>query len=118
MVGKHASRIPVRGDIITLSLDPTRGHEQRGMRPAVVVSEKEFNRVCGLALIVPITSKIKGYSNEVTVSTKHVRGSALTAQIRSIDWKNREIAVLDTCPRSALRAIQEMLVSYIAGDDA
>ena len=112
----RAPRIPSRGDIAMVSLDPIHGHEQKGMRPAVVVSHREFNRVCGLALIVPITSKNKGYSNEVPVLAPHIRGVALTAHVRSIDWRSRRVSIVDTCPEDALRSIQEMLVSYIESD--
>ncbi|OGG53367.1 hypothetical protein A2851_00105 [Candidatus Kaiserbacteria bacterium RIFCSPHIGHO2_01_FULL_53_29] len=112
----RTSRIPSRGDIVRVTFHPTRGHEQTGMRPAVVVSHKEFNEKCGLAIVVPITSKIKGYSNEVTIASKHVRGVALTAHVRSIDWKDRQVVFVGECPLPALRSIQEMLVSYIESE--
>lgn len=39
-----------------VDLEPTKGHEQRGHRPVLVVSPDAFNRVTGLPVIVPITS--------------------------------------------------------------
>jgi mRNA interferase MazF len=52
---------PSRGDIWTVDLDPTRGHEQAGRRPALVVSVDLFNRgPAGLVVVLPITSKAKG----------------------------------------------------------
>ena len=43
-----------RGDIVSVPLDPTIGHEQRGTRPALVLTSKEFNKL-GDALVAPIT---------------------------------------------------------------
>ncbi|KKW19964.1 MAG: PpGpp-regulated growth inhibitor ChpA/MazF [Parcubacteria group bacterium GW2011_GWA2_51_10] len=116
MVSRVKTIPPDRGDIMWITLDPTRGHEQAGRRPAVVLSKREFNRACGIALIIPITSKHKGYSNEVPIATKKIKGSALTSHLRAIDWKSRHAEFIDTCPREALREIQDMCAVYISGE--
>lgn len=49
---------PLRGDIWLVDLDPTRGHEQAGRRPAVVVSVDRFNHgAAGLVVALPITTR-------------------------------------------------------------
>ncbi len=45
-----------RGDIYTVSLDPTLGHEQRGHRPVLIISPTAFNRATKLPIVLPITS--------------------------------------------------------------
>ena len=45
-----------RGDIYLVSLDPTAGHEQKGMRPVLVVSPDAFNKLTKAPIVVPITS--------------------------------------------------------------
>ncbi len=51
---------PARGQIWLIDLNPTRGHEQAGTRPGLIVSVDQFNQTpLGLAVIVPITSKTK-----------------------------------------------------------
>jgi mRNA-degrading endonuclease toxin of MazEF toxin-antitoxin module len=45
-----------RGDIYLVSLDPTRGHEQQGRRPVLVVSPDAFNRLTKVPVVVPITT--------------------------------------------------------------
>jgi mRNA interferase MazF len=73
-----------------LSFDPTRGREQQGTRPAVVISPKLYNRASGLALVCPITSKSKGYPFEVAIAADEgIEGVALVDQVRCIDWKAR-----------------------------
>ena len=47
-------RIPSRGEIWIVNLNPATGREQQGLRPVLIVSEKEFNRL-GLCVICPIT---------------------------------------------------------------
>jgi mRNA interferase MazF len=82
---------PDRGDIILLSFDPTLGREQKGMRPAVVISPKLYNGAARLALVCPITRQRKGYPFEVEiVSDQGVDGAVLVDQLRSIDWKERK----------------------------
>ena len=83
--------IPDRGDIVWLNFDPGSGHEQQGKRPAVVISPREYNRKTGLGLFCPITSKIKNYPFEVNIKTAKIAGVVLADQIKSLDWKIRNI---------------------------
>ena len=82
--------IPERGDIVWLNFNPGSGHEQKGKRPAIVVSPQEYNKKVGLALFCPITSKIKNYPFEVIIENKKVSGVVLSDQIKSLDWETRE----------------------------
>jgi mRNA interferase MazF len=82
---------PERGDIVWLNFNPGSGHEQQGKRPAVVISPKEYNEKVGLGLFCPITSKIKNYPFEVRTENDKINGVVLADQIKSFDWKSREI---------------------------
>lgn len=80
--------IPDKGDVIWLEFNPQAGHEQSGLRPALVVSPASYNGAVGLALMCPITSKIKGYPFEVLLPKKSkVHGAILSDQIKSLDWR-------------------------------
>ena len=60
---------PFRGDIWTVDLDPTRGHEQAGRRPALVISVDLFNQgPADLVVVLPITSKAKGVPLHVGIT--------------------------------------------------
>ena len=65
--------IPKRGDIVCLEFNPRIGHEQSGVRPALIISEEIYNKKTGLCLAMPITSKIKGYPFEVILKTKNIK---------------------------------------------
>lgn len=45
-----------RGDIYTVSLDPTLGHEQQGHRPVLIISPTAFNQATKLPVVLPITN--------------------------------------------------------------
>lgn len=50
-----------QGQVVKTNLNPTRGHEQNGMRPVLIVSNDDFNRLTGLVKVVPITTKLKDF---------------------------------------------------------
>ncbi|MCI0542468.1 endoribonuclease MazF [bacterium] len=82
--------IPDRGDIVWLDFNPTKGHEQSGRRPALVLSRKQYNEKTNLALFCPITSKAKGYPFEVPVRIDDIRGVVLSDHVKNVDWKVRK----------------------------
>lgn len=47
----------LRGDILWADLSPTRGHEQQGLRPVLVLSHKVFNDRSGTVIAVALTSQ-------------------------------------------------------------
>ena len=62
------SPLPSRGEIWSVNLNPTRGHEQAGVRPALVVSVDAFNHgPAELAVIVPLTTTERGIPLHVPV---------------------------------------------------
>ena len=83
--------IPDAGDIVWTDFSPTRGHEQSGRRPAVVVSVRAYAKASGLCTVCPVTSRAKGYSNEVSFATKAVSGVVLVDQHRSLDFEVRTL---------------------------
>ena len=106
--------VPQRGDAIWISLDPQAGHEQRGRRPAIVLSPAAYNGRVGLALLCPITSQVKGYPFEVALPDGlPVSGVVLADQVKSLDWKARQAdricAVPDRVATQVLRRLNTLL---------
>ena len=82
--------IPKQGDIILLDFNPTKGHEQKGKRPAIVISTNIFNKYTGMVMVCPISSNNKEFPTHYLLEdTKKVFGSVLCEHIRSIDYKTR-----------------------------
>jgi mRNA interferase MazF len=62
------TQLPSRGDIWMVELNPTRGHKQAGVRPALVVSVDTFNHgPAGLAVLLPVTSRAQGIPLHIPV---------------------------------------------------
>ena len=86
-------RIPSRGEIWFVNLNPATGHEQQGLRPVLVVTEKEFNRL-GLCVICPITqggqqSRFAGFAVTLMGTGAETQGVVLCNQPRTIDMGAR-----------------------------
>ena len=101
--------IPNRGDIVWLNFTPQSGHEQMGKRPAIVLSPIEYNEKVGLAIFCPITSMEKGYPFEVKLNNKKVNGVILSDQIKSLDWRTRNIEFIVKANENEIEEVQEKL---------
>jgi len=88
-----ARYIPKKGDFVALTFDPQSGHEQKGRRPALVVSNDLFNQRTGLTIVCPITNT----DRNIPFHVKIPEGSSLTGfvmvdQVKSIDYVARNIS--------------------------
>lgn len=82
---------PARGDVWTVDLDPVRGHEQAGTRPALIVSVDRFNEgPAGLVVVLPITSRSKGVPLHVALSPPEA-GLTLPSFIKCEDVRSISI---------------------------
>jgi mRNA interferase MazF len=109
VVGR-ARYVPERGDLIWLDFDPQAGHEQAGRRPALVLSPKNYHRRSSLALVCPITSRIKGYPFEVPVAGLNKPSAVLADQLRSLDLIARQVKFIAKAEPDTVDA-----VSLLAG---
>jgi mRNA interferase MazF len=114
MVKKKYS--PERGDIVWLNFNPKSGHEQKGKRPAVVISPKEYNEKVGLGLFCPITSKSKNYPFEVKIKNDKIDGVILSDQIKSLDWKTRDIEFITKITSEKINEITNKISVLLIGD--
>ena len=84
--------VPDAGDLIWTDFDPIRGREQAGRRPALVVSSAGFTQNTGLAVVCPITSRVRPFPTSVVLPPGlPVSGEILTSHVRSIDTLARPI---------------------------
>jgi len=82
--------IPKKGDYIAASFDPQSGHEQKGRRPALVVSNDLFNSSTGLTIVCPITNTRRGFPFHVSIDDDpKVTGVVMVEQVKSIDFRTR-----------------------------
>ena len=88
--------IPKQKDILLLDFNPTKGHEQSGTRPALVLSSNNFNKNTNMAIVCPITSNTKEFpSHYILEQTKKIKGSVLCEHVRSIDYNTRRVKFVE-----------------------
>jgi mRNA interferase MazF len=101
--------IPERGDLIWITLDPQAGHEQKGRRPALVLSPKSYNGKVGLAILCPITSQVKGYPFEVVIP----EGLGIEG-VKSLDWQIRRAEFQTRLPDQVVEEVLQKLATVLA----
>lgn len=107
--------VPDRGDIVWIAFDPQAGHEQRGRRPALVLSPAAYNGRVGLALLCPVTSQAKGYPFEVALPAGLPLGGVVLAdQVKSLDWRVRSATHACKLPEPVVKQVLRRLHTLLA----
>jgi mRNA interferase MazF len=89
-----------------LTFDPQAGHEQAGIRPAVVLSPLAYNERSSLIVVVPVTRQIRGYPFEVVLPAGlPVNGAVLSDQLKSVDWRARDARRICSLPEPVIKGI-------------
>ena len=105
--------IPEQGDIVALSFDPQSGHEQKGRRPAIIISNKIFNQHLGLAFACPITNTKRDFPFHIEVNSKNITGFIMSEQMKSIDYNSRNIKFIEKATSSTINKILGIIDSII-----
>jgi mRNA interferase MazF len=107
-----ARYIPEAGDIVWLHVDPQAGHDHAGHRPALVLSPAKYNGKTSLMFCCPMTTKIKGYPFEVSISGKRT-GVALADQVKSLDWVVRKAKHKGKATKSEMAEVRGKLFALL-----
>lgn len=104
------SYVPDAGDLVWLTFDPQAGHEQRGRRPALILSPRAYNVKARLAIACPITNRAKGYPFEVALPEDGtVTGVILADHVKNLDWNARRVEFAATASVEILTDVRERL---------
>ena len=91
--------IPQKGDIIETDFNPTKGHEQGGHRPALIVSNETYYRRTKLIIICPISNTLNEFPMHIKLDDRtKTTGSILSQHVRTIDPESRKISFIETMP--------------------
>ena len=102
--------VPDAGDLIWLTFDPQVGHEQRGRRPALILSPRVYNSKARLAIACPITSHAKGYPFEVPLPPEgKIAGVILADHVKNLDWQARRAVFEAKAPADVITDVRERL---------
>lgn len=105
-----------RGDIYLVSLDPTSGHEQKGVRPVLVISREPFNKLTKTPLVVPITTggnfaRVAGFTVDL-IGTKTV-GVVRCDQPRVLDLVAQKAKKLERVSTDVMDDVLAKLATLI-----
>jgi mRNA interferase MazF len=106
--------IPKKGDFVAITFDPQSGHEQKGRRPALVVSNTLFNEQVGLAIVCPLTTRDRGYPFHIAVTDNpKVTGFVMVEQVKSIDHVTRKARKIGMASSELLDEVLSILDACI-----
>ncbi len=105
--------IPEQGDIVALNFNPQSGHEQKGRRPAIIISNKTFNQHLGLAFACPITNTKRDFPFHIKVESDNITGYIMSEQMKSIDYNARKIKFIEKANQNTINQILGIIDSII-----
>jgi mRNA interferase MazF len=109
-----AAYVPRKGDFVAVTFDPQAGHEQRGRRPALVISNDLFNKATGLCIACPVTNARRDYPFHVSIPDgESVTGVVMVEQVKSLDFRSRNVKRIGTAPEPVLEAVLSILDACI-----
>lgn len=105
----QAAYQPDRGDVAWINFEPQAGREQAKNRPALILTNREFNVDTGLLIACPITRTDRPFGSRVKLSGTGTTGFVMVEQVKSIDWRVRGAAFIETAPQAVLRDVELVL---------
>ncbi|MEO9251465.1 MAG: type II toxin-antitoxin system PemK/MazF family toxin [Gemmatimonadaceae bacterium] len=85
MAVARSSRVPNRGEVYLIELDPARGSEIRKTRPCLVVSPNELNHHLRTAIVAPMTTGGHAYPFRPVCRFSGKEGRVALDQLRTVD---------------------------------
>lgn len=106
--------IPEQGDIIFIEFNPQVGHEQKGKRPALVVSNYTFNKFTKLVMLCPITNTDRSFPLHVKLDERtKTTGVIMCEQVKSLDYNARAISFYERSPEDIVAEVKDVLLGFI-----
>ena len=103
-----------QGYIIWLDFDPQIGHEQKGRRPALVISNGTFNRFSNMAIVCPITNTNRNHPFHVKLDERtKTTGVVLCDQARTLDIGARNYEFIEEIPGEILLDVIDIISGFI-----
>jgi mRNA interferase MazF len=108
---------PDVGDIVWVDLDPVKGTEQAGRRPALVLSDAIYHDASRRAVICPITTAARPWPFNVQLPFGlATKGVVLVDQIRTIDRPTRMFDTIERAPPAFLAEVRGKLAALLGMD--
>ena len=99
-----------QGDIIKLNLNPTKGHEQAGYRPALVISNASFSRASNMFMVCPITNTNRNSPLHVELRGLQTSGFVMCDQVKVVDIRARGYQVVESVSEDTLWEVCDIII--------
>ncbi|WP_218598587.1 type II toxin-antitoxin system PemK/MazF family toxin [Polaribacter sp. NJDZ03] len=102
-----------QGEIWELYLNPVKGSEQSGRRPAVIISGNMLNKHLQVVIVCPLTTSVKNYKGNLIINPNEINGltkisEVLTFHVRSVS-KTRLDKKIGKIPLKDIEVIKKTL---------
>jgi len=102
--------VPMQGDIIKINLDPKQGHEQKGYRPYICLSNHLVSNYANIAVFAPISNTARRYPLYVPLEKTATTGVVLLDQLVTIDYNARQFKYIETVKGDFLDKLLKLVV--------
>jgi len=105
---------PKQGDIVTLNFDPQTGHEQKGRRPGLIVSNDAFHKRANLAMVCPVTNTASGFPAHIPLDGRTgTTGEIMCEQAKCLDISSRNAVFKESAPDDILDEAIDLICSFV-----
>ncbi|MFO7888243.1 MAG: type II toxin-antitoxin system PemK/MazF family toxin [Eubacteriales bacterium] len=105
---------PKQGDIILLEFDPQAGHEQKGKKPALIISNNTYNNFLNIALVCPITRTDRKFPLHVSLDNDlNTKGFIMCEQVKALDIKARNAVYFERVSKEIIDEVVDIVIGFI-----
>jgi len=105
---------PSQGDIVYINFSSQVGHEQKGLRPALIVSNDSFHKQTRMGMVCPITGSISGFPTHIALDDRtETKGEILCEHVKCIDVFARGVSYKETAPHDIIDEVIDLICSFI-----
>jgi mRNA interferase MazF len=120
----HRTYLPRRGDLVHMNFSPSAGHEMADRHYALVLSADKYNRTSRMAVVCPITSRVRGWPFEVEIPPglvppkggQPVASVIVADAVRQVDYRDREMEFVAAARRELVEEVLDKLLAVLEGE--
>ena len=113
--------LPKRGDLVHMNFSPSAGHEMADRHYALVLSPLSYNRKTRMAVVCPVTSRVRGWPFEVPLPANLLpakQGAAVASvvvadAVRQVDYREREVEFVVAAPKGVVEEVLDKLLTVL-----
>jgi mRNA interferase MazF len=103
-----------QGDIVIINFDPQTGHEQKGRRPGLIVSNAQFHKRTNMAMVCPITNTKSGFPMHIALDDSTITtGEIMCEQVKCLDINARNATYKESISDNLMDEVIDLICSFV-----